>query len=271
MNVREAPSPNHDERPPDQPVDTLILHYTGMRSAEEAIARLRDPASRVSCHYVVEESGACWRLVPEGRRAWHAGVSYWRGHEALNGRSVGIEVVNPGHEWGYRPFPPAQMAAVCALALGVLARHPIAPRDVLAHSDVAPERKQDPGELFDWEGLARRGVGLWPRGVADAGTTGALRDTTGLAPVRAALGRVGYRVPPRGAAADAPGDVSGDAAPAGESGHDPGGEAVDGRDSALAAVLRAFQRHWRPEGVTGEADAGTRARLFALARLIDGT
>lgn len=269
MNVREAPSPNHDERPPGLPVDTLILHYTGMRSAEEAIARLRDPASRVSCHYVVEESGACWRLVPEGRRAWHAGVSYWRGHEALNGRSVGIEVVNPGHEWGYRPFPPAQMAAVCAVALGVLARHPIAPRDVLAHSDVAPERKQDPGELFDWEGLARRGVGLWPRGVADAGTSGAIRDAAGLAPVRAALARVGYRVPPQGAAAADTAGVSGGVSPAGESGHDPGGGPAGGWDPALAAVLRAFQRHWRPEGVTGEADAGTRARLFALARSLD--
>ncbi len=162
MIVRDAPSPNHDERPAGEPIDTLVLHYTGMRTAEEAIGRLRDPASRVSAHYVVEEDGAIWRLVPEGRRAWHAGVSHWRGREALNGRSIGIEVVNPGHEWGYRPFAALQMAAVCDLCLEIVARHPIAARDVVAHSDVSPDRKQDPGELFDWEGLAANGVGLWP-------------------------------------------------------------------------------------------------------------
>ena len=266
LDPREAPSPNHDERPPGTPIDTLILHYTGMRSAEEAIARLRDPASRVSCHYVVEESGACWRLVPEGRRAWHAGVSHWRGHDALNGRSVGIEVVNPGHEWGYRPFPAAQMAAVRDLALGLLARHPIPPRNVVGHSDVAPGRKQDPGELFDWEGLARAGVGLWPHGVADAGGGDAVRDAAGLAPVRAALGRIGYRV--------APGEVRGGGPGYDRSGYDVlgrdrDGDAPGGWDPALGAVLRAFQRHWRPAGVTGEADAGTRARLFAVARLAE--
>jgi len=162
LRIRAASSPNHDARPEAMPIDTLVLHYTGMRSAGEAIDRLRDPASHVSAHYVVEEDGAIWQLVAEERRAWHAGVSYWRGREALNGRSIGIEIVNPGHEWGYRPFPALQMAAVCELFLGILARHPIAARDVVAHSDVAPDRKQDPGELFDWEGLAAQGVGLWP-------------------------------------------------------------------------------------------------------------
>jgi len=138
-----------------------VLHYTGMCSGAEAIARLRDPAAKVSSHYVVEEDGAIFRLVPEHRRAAHAGVSFWRGHSALNGRSIGIEIVNPGHEWGYRAFPALQMAAVCDLCLDILARHPIPPRNVVAHSDIAPDRKQDPGELFDWEGLARNGVGLW--------------------------------------------------------------------------------------------------------------
>lgn len=170
LRVRAAPSPNHDARPDGTPIDTLVLHYTGMRSAAEAIDRLRDPASRVSAHYVVEEDGTIWRLVDETRRAWHAGVSYWRGREALNGRSIGIEIVNPGHEWGYRPFPALQMAAVCDLCLGILARHPIAARDVVGHSDIAPDRKQDPGELFDWEGLAAQGVGLWPTAVDSAGT-----------------------------------------------------------------------------------------------------
>ncbi len=133
-----------------------------MRSGAEAIARLRDPAAKVSSHYVVEEDGTIFRLVPEHRRAAHAGVSFWRGHTALNGRSIGIEIVNPGHDWGYRHFPALQMAAVCDLCLDILARHPIPPRNVVAHSDIAPDRKQDPGELFDWEGLARNGVGLWP-------------------------------------------------------------------------------------------------------------
>jgi N-acetylmuramoyl-L-alanine amidase len=163
MRVIEAPSPNHDERPPGTPIDTLILHYTGMRSGTAAIARLRDPAARVSAHYVVEEDGAVFRLVPEARRAWHAGLSHWRGNTLLNGRSIGIEIVNPGHEWGYRPFPALQMAAVCDLCLAILSRHPIPARNVVAHSDVAPDRKEDPGELFDWEGLASQGVGLCPR------------------------------------------------------------------------------------------------------------
>ena len=184
--IRDAPSPNHDERPAGEPIDTLVLHYTGMRTAEEAIGRLRDPISRVSAHYVVEEDGAVWRLVPEERRAWHAGVSHWRGREALNGRSVGVEVVNPGHEWGYRPFPALQMAAVCDLCLDIVARRGIAARNVVGHSDVSPDRKQDPGELFDWEGLAANGVGLWPRPGGEAPPRPAA-DAKGL------LAAIGYR------------------------------------------------------------------------------
>lgn len=160
--IREAPSPNVDARPDGEPIDMLILHYTGMQSGQAALDRLRDPAARVSSHYVVEEDGQIWRLVPEAMRAWHAGVSEWRGHTVLNGRSVGIEVVNPGHEWGYRPFPAVQMTAVRELCRGILARHPIPARNVVGHSDVAPDRKQDPGELFDWAGLAADGIGVWP-------------------------------------------------------------------------------------------------------------
>ncbi|WP_230167018.1 N-acetylmuramoyl-L-alanine amidase [Roseomonas sp. CECT 9278] len=162
----------------------LVLHYTGMRSGAEAIARLRDPAAKVSSHYVVEEDGAIFRLVPDHRRAAHAGVSHWRGHTALNGRSIGIEIVNPGHDWGYRAFPALQMAAVCDLCLDILARHPIPARNVVAHSDIAPDRKQDPGELFDWEGLARNGVGLWP----DADPAPPPEDA-----VPALLAAIGYR------------------------------------------------------------------------------
>jgi N-acetylmuramoyl-L-alanine amidase len=224
LTPKHAPSPNHDERP-DVPTDMLILHYTGMRSAAEAIERLRDPVARVSSHYVVEEDGLVWQLVPEGRRAWHAGISAWRGHTVLNDRSVGIEIVNPGHEWGYRPFPALQMAAVCDLSLEILGRHPIPPRNVVAHSDIAPDRKQDPGELFDWEGLAQNGVGLWP------GNDGA---EIPVDQVLAALSRVGYR-----------------------------------SDLPLDVLLTAFQRHWRPAQVTGEADAGTRARLAGVLAALD--
>jgi N-acetylmuramoyl-L-alanine amidase len=218
----------------------LILHYTGMRTAREAIDRLCDPEARVSSHYVVDEDGAILRLVPEDRRAWHAGVSYWRRHTALNGRCIGIEIVNPGPEWGYRDFPALQMAAVCDLCLGILSRHAIPARNVVAHSDVAPDRKEDPGEKFRWSDLARNGVGLWPIRVPDLGPGGIVRDAIGLRPVRAALAHVGYDVTPEGAL-----------------------------DPSLSTVLRAFQRHWRPEAVTGQADAGTLARLDAVATLVD--
>jgi N-acetylmuramoyl-L-alanine amidase len=155
-----------------------------MRSGQEAMARLCDPAAKVSAHYVVEEDGAVFRLVAETRRAAHAGISFWRGRSALNGNSIGIEIVNPGHEWGYRPFPALQMAAVCDLCLGIMGRHPIEQRNVVAHSDIAPDRKQDPGELFDWQGLAANGVGLWP-----AGDTAPV-DEAALLPL---LGAIGYR------------------------------------------------------------------------------
>lgn len=161
MQLIAAPSPNHDSRDGRQ-IDILLLHYTGMKSGEEAIARLRDPAAKVSAHYVVEEDGRIFHLVPEERRAWHAGVSSWRGEANTNARSIGIEIVNPGHEWGYRAFPATQMQSVRELSLAILSRHPIPPRNVIGHSDVAPLRKEDPGELFDWAGLAAAGIGLWP-------------------------------------------------------------------------------------------------------------
>ncbi len=175
--------------------------------------------------------------MAEQRRAWHAGASFWRGHTTLNDRSIGIEIVNPGHEHGYRDFPVLQLAVVCDLCLDILSRHPVPARNVVAHSDIAPDRKGDPGERFDWAGLAANGVGLFPPGVPDLGSGGVVRDAASLRDVRAALADIGYRVAAEGAL-----------------------------DPALSTVLRAFQRHWRPEAVTGQADAGTLARLLAVAR-----
>jgi len=160
--VTERPSPNHGPRHEPARIDMLVLHYTGMTTAAAALERLCDPDAHVSAHYVVEENGAVWQLVPESRRAFHAGVSCWEGESDLNAVSLGIEIVNPGHEWGYRRFPEAQMTSVERLCRDLVARHSIPLHRVVGHSDIAPERKSDPGELFDWARLARAGVGIWP-------------------------------------------------------------------------------------------------------------
>ena len=229
----DRPSPNHDARPPGQAVDILLLHYTDMASAEAALERLCDPGAKVSAHYCVDEDGTLYRLVDEERRAWHAGVSSWAGADDINARSIGIELVNPGHSCGYRPFPEAQMTALIALARGILVRYPIPPGRVLGHSDVAPARKRDPGELFDWRALAAAGIGLWPRDVEPAG--GAAEPLPDLAEIQARLARFGYAVPRHGR-----------------------------RDAETRAVVSAFQRHFRPAAVTGEADGETLALLDAL-------
>ncbi len=220
-------SPNHDARPEGQAVDILLIHYTGMTSAEAAIDRLCDPEAKVSAHYCIDEDGSLYRLVPEERRAWHAGVARWAGRDDINARSIGIELVNPGHEFGYRPFPEAQMRALIALAADIVKRHPIPPARVLGHSDVAPLRKQDPGELFDWARLARAGIGLWPDPASPAAAPGKMPQD---------LERYGYGY----------------------------------LDEDPAAVIRAFQRHFRPESVTGTLDRETGRRLNALLRLVDG-
>jgi N-acetylmuramoyl-L-alanine amidase len=229
LELHEILSPNHDARPSGQPVDILLLHYTGMQGAQAAIDRLVDPTAKVSAHYLIEEDGTAWRLVAEERRAWHAGVSYWAGARDINARSIGIELVNPGHEFGYRPFPPAQMDSLEALAREILARHPIPAARVLGHSDVAPQRKADPGELFDWAGLARHGIGLWPRAMAKP-------RSWSVAEFQAGLGRYGYEVPDHGRP-----------------------------DEATKAVLIAFQRHFRPwrcDGVPDPESAGILADLL---------
>ena len=236
MDIIPAPSPNFNERA--GPPDILLLHYTGMESGEAAIARLRDPEAKVSSHYVVEEDGRIFTLVAEERRAWHAGVSFWKGERDINGRSIGIEIVNPGHEFGYRPFPDAQIAAVIALATDIRTRWMIADGDIIGHSDVAPNRKIDPGELFPWKTLAQAGHGLWvepdpaPGAPLAEGAEGA-----GVFAFQAGLTRLGYECPPSGQF-----------------------------DADTTTVVTAFQRHWRPHQVDGIADGETRARLIALLR-----
>jgi N-acetylmuramoyl-L-alanine amidase len=230
--MKQRPSPNHDARPEGTPIDMLVLHYTGMRSGEEAVARLCDVDAKVSSHYCIDEDGTICALVPEERRAWHAGVSYWRGQRDINGRSIGIELVNPGHEWGYRPFPEAQMEALIELAQGILGRHPIPKRNVVGHSDVAPARKQDPGELFDWRRLAGRGIGLWPDPVdLPRGMKGA--DALGL------LAHIGY-------------DSM---------------AAMTGLD-VLPTLVMAFQRHFRQRVVDGGLDEETAMLIWSVSRAV---
>ena len=154
-----TPSPNFDER--KAPVEMLVLHYTGMETAQKALDRLRDPAAKVSAHYVIDEDGEIYSLVAEDKRAWHAGVSSWNGKTDINSRSVGIEIVNPGHEFGYRPFPDKQIQSVIRLSGEIVKRQAIDLKSIVGHSDIAPTRKTDPGELFPWKKLAENGIGLW--------------------------------------------------------------------------------------------------------------
>ena len=160
MKYIEAPSPNFDDR--GRNVDTVILHYTGMPTGQEALTRLRDASAKVSAHYYVEENGDVYRLVDEAKRAWHAGVGSWQGESDINARSIGIEIVNPGHAFGYRDFPDTQVDAVIALLKEIFSRHAITPARVIGHSDVAPRRKEDPGEKFPWARLADEGLALAP-------------------------------------------------------------------------------------------------------------
>jgi N-acetylmuramoyl-L-alanine amidase len=158
MTIIDTPSPNFDER--SLPITMIVLHYTGMQDGASAIARLRDPAAKVSSHYLVEEDGTVVRMVAEDKRAWHAGASRWRGVEDINSASIGIEIVNPGHDFGYRPFAEPQIAAVARLVAGIKDRYAITRGNVVGHSDVAPARKRDPGELFPWSTLAKLRLAL---------------------------------------------------------------------------------------------------------------
>jgi len=235
--ISERPSPNCGPRRGGGPIDMLLLHYTGMPTASAALDRMCDPAAQVSAHYMVDEDGTIWRLVDEDARAWHAGRSRWAGERDVNSRSIGIELVNPGHEFGYRPFPERQMAALLDLCRDILARRPIPPARVLAHSDVAPDRKQDPGELFDWPRLAAAGIGLWPDGAVVPDDE---RPAVDIAAMQRDLAAFGYDLP-----------VSGR------------------RDERTATVVTAFQRHFRPRAIDGAIDAETAALAARLVALMD--
>lgn len=236
-----APSPNFDARPLGTPVDILLFHYTGMETGAAALARLVDPDARprVSAHYTVDEDGTIFAHVAEERRAWHAGLSYWAGATDINARSIGIEIVNPGHEFGYRSFPDRQIEAVIELSLDILQRHSIPPERVLGHSDVAPARKQDPGELFPWGVLAAAGIGLWPgRAPTSVCPSGEEGWGEGDAVFESGLRRFGYGIRPD-------------------------------TDVSVEDAVAAFQRHFRPARIDGRADEECAAILAALLATLD--
>jgi N-acetylmuramoyl-L-alanine amidase len=232
------PSPNHSERKGGAVPNMIVLHYTGMPDCEAAIRHLCNPASEVSCHYVVREDGHIVQCVAEARRAWHAGQSSWAGETDVNSWSIGIEICNPGHDDGYPDFPKRQIAAVTALCRGIRTRYKISADRILAHSDVAPARKQDPGEKFPWKVLADSGIGLWvkPAPVAQGGPIFVLgeRDPT-IEELQRHLAKFGYAVTPNGYF-----------------------------DGATRDAVAAFQRHFRPARVDGVVDVSTLVTLRSL-------
>ena len=232
------PSPNHGLRRGAQKPDMIVLHYTGTRGSAEALERLCSPDSEVSAHYLVLEDGRVIQLVQENRRAWHAGAAFWAGETDINSCSIGIEIANPGHDYGYPDFPKRQIAALTALCRGIQTRNIIPPSRVLAHSDVAPARKQDPGEKFPWQILWDSGVGHWvqPAPITQGGAVFALGDRgNAVSAMQESLSAYGYGIP------------------------------IDGNyDSVMHGVVAAFQRHFRPEVVDGVSDESTRVTLGDL-------
>ncbi|MCA8892908.1 MAG: N-acetylmuramoyl-L-alanine amidase [Hyphomonas sp.] len=243
MDITSSPSPNFDER--KHPVDMLVLHYTGMETGQAALDQLRNPEAKVSSHYLLWEDGRVDQLVPDHLRAWHAGVSSWQGEEDLNSRSIGIEIVNGGHDvplpdGSLPPYPPTQIDALIGLCRKILAAHDIPQTRIVGHSDIAPLRKQDPGEHFPWEQLARAGIGLWPDGTGPADGPGLVPGETGpdVEKLQATLAGIGYGIAESGTF-----------------------------DPLTEAVVRAFQRRWRPGPVTGTADLETLRRIAAVHTL----
>jgi len=225
MKIVQKPSPNFDERGGVVP-SILMLHYTGMESAQAALERLTDPKAKVSSHYTVDENGIIYQHVDEQKRAWHAGAGAWGNLTNINSHSIGIEIVNKGHEFGYEPFPDKQLASVKSLCLDIMERYHLSADCVLAHSDTAPDRKQDPGELFPWESFAKEGIGIWPNLSVEDTVKACAID------VHQALYDFGYR-------ADVP-------------------------QNALIAFQRRFVPEVFDSNAVGEVTSLTKGRLYAL-------
>ncbi|MCA8901351.1 MAG: N-acetylmuramoyl-L-alanine amidase [Hyphomonas sp.] len=246
MQMDQAPSPNHDAR--RQRLDMLVLHYTGMETGEAALARMCDPEAKVSAHYMVWEDGRITQLVEESRRAWHAGVATWQGEEDLNSRSIGIEIVNGGHdvplaEGSLPPYPDAQIDAVIELCHAIVARHEIPQARIVAHSDIAPARKVDPGEHFPWARLSEAGIGLYPEADEDAAGPSLLPGDTGEAveALQSALAAIGYGL-----------TINGDF------------------DEATGQAIAAFQRRFLPTRLGRHGDAVTCAHVRKVAAAFGG-
>lgn len=225
MDFIQTPSPNFDER--RQPLSMLVLHYTGMETGQRALERMCDPEAKVAAHYMVEEDGRIFQLVDEAKRAWHAGVASWNGVEDINSRSIGVEIVNGGHDYGLPDYPREQMEAVIALCKDIQTRNSILPADIVGHSDIAPGRKLDPGEHFPWQQLAENGIGVWPpmdRLALSVGDISQLID-------------IGYNV----------------SAMPDEEEH--------------RNLITAFQQRWLPNDVTGEGDLETLCRISQIAEV----
>ncbi len=241
--MKHIKSPNFNDRPEKATIDILVMHYTGMKTADEALKRMCDPRAEVSSHYMVYEDGDIVNLVDEQKRAWHAGISCWRGTASLNDISIGIEIVNKGHEFGYAPFPQIQMESVSKLARDIMDRHGIEARNVVGHSDIAPSRKQDPGELFNWQSLAKDGIGLWPdikkvkKGDEVLVQTG--KEDVDVARVQKMLSDYGYHI------------------------------RVDGYyGSKTEDVVKAFKRHFVPEYVNVCWDRLAEERMKKLLTMV---
>jgi len=242
FEIESRDSANFDERAEGCVPDILVLHYTNMATATEALDWLCNPKSRVSCHYLIDEEGCITQMVDEMHRAWHAGASSWHGHEDINSRSIGIELANAGENGGYPAFPDIQMMAVETLCHDIFSRHQIPPEHVLAHSDVAPERKQDPGEKFDWQRLYTAGIGLWVNSApVEAGEVLAQGDTSKhVLNLQTALSTYGYQV-----------NITGEF------------------DEQTRHVVTAFQRHFRQSNVNGIADFSTLQTLYNLLQVLE--
>ena len=227
MKLIDYPSPNFDERAQGSAIDKLVLHYTGMPNLELSLSRLGDSSAKVSSHYLIDEIGLVYQLVNEEMRAWHAGISYWSGQTDINSQSIGIELQNPGHEWGYQEFPDAQIEALVDLATSIINRHNISAKQILGHSDIAPERKKDPGEFFPWDKLATQSIGYWPT-VEKINTLPIGSEDS----IRMNLSLIGY---------------------------DP--------KASFSATVTAFQRHFRPAKVDGIVDMETAQLVAACAKI----